>query len=177
MPNRWICLTAEEQLIITAWAKSAGWSSHGNPSEQKKSKKLENALIKKMNAVDKTISVSSRKGKGRNLQYWLCDKISKLINIKWVQADDSCLIHSREMGQHGTDIVLRRKALKKFPFSIECKSTETLSLIKTIQQAEANTAAGTDMLIVHKCKALKSPIVIVFWDTFEKLFKEAHNHD
>lgn len=128
-------------------------------------KRLEKLLSKK------SIKISSRKAKGRDLQKWVCSKISELTNFPYDQSDDQCLIHSREMGQHGNDIILRGEALKKFPFSIECKNSETLNLLETIEQVQANQIEETDWLIVHKRKTLKTPIVIMDWDSLEKLYK------
>ena len=119
-----------------------------------------------------SIKVASRKAKGRNLQKWVCSKIAKILDMKFDQQDDQCLIHSREMGQQGVDIILRGDTIKKFPFSIECKSSEQLNLIGTVKQAKSNQVDGTDWLIVYKKKAFKKPIVIMDWDAFENLVEE-----
>lgn len=129
------------------------------------------SIEKKLENLNKKISVSSAKAKGRNLQYWVCEKISKLLGIPFNQQDDDCLIHSREMGQAGADIILRGEAGKKFPFSIECKSSESLNLVGTIEQVKSNTKPNQDWIIVHKKKAIPNPIVIMDWDCFERLFK------
>ena len=118
-----------------------------------------------------SIKIRSAKNKGMRLQKWVCSKISKLIGIGYNQQDDLCLIHSRESGLSGVDIILRGNALKTFPYSIECKSSEQLNLLKTIQQAKSNRIEGTDWLIVYKRKAFKKPIVIMDWYTFEKLIE------
>ena len=73
----------------------------------------------------KRIKISSAKAKGRNLQKWVCGKISKLLNIPWGKDE---LIASREMGQSGTDVRLIGEALEKFPYSVECKWQETWSI-------------------------------------------------
>lgn len=128
-------------------------------------------LIKKFERAEKTIKVSSRKGKGRGLQYWVCERIGKMFGIEFVQSDDNCLIHSREMGQHGTDIVLRGEVYKKFPFDIECKSCESLSIPDWIRQAkENNKKEDRDWLVVFKKHTLGSePFVIMGWECFEKM--------
>ena len=92
------------------------------------------ALNKKLDDADKRITVQSAKGKGRELQKWVCTRIAKLTNIPFDNKDDNCKIHSSEMGQSGVDIILRDEALQKFPFSIECKSTESINLRDFIQQ-------------------------------------------
>jgi hypothetical protein len=128
-------------------------------------------IIKKFHRALTPIKIASRKGKGRELQKWVCERISELIRIPYNQQDDACLIHSREMGQAGCDIILRGEALKKFPFAIECKSSESLSLTEAIQQAQANQGKIWTWLVIHKRKAFKEPIVIMEWQTFEDLFK------
>src|SRR4030066_247579 len=66
-------------------------------------------MISKLKRIrdKKPIKISSRKAKGRGLQKWLCQKISEMTGILYDQSDDSCLLHSREMGQSGTDVILR----------------------------------------------------------------------
>ena len=143
-------------------------SSHYG-SEEKYAKKI----IKKLERAEKTIKVSSRKGKGRGLQYWVCERIAGMFGINFVQSDDTCLIHSREMGQHGTDIVLRGEVAKKFPFDIECKACESLSIPQWVRQAKTNKKDGRDWLVVFKKQTMGSePFVIMEWDTFEKIIME-----
>lgn len=129
------------------------------------------ALLRKLRNNLKTIKISSRKGKGRNLQKFVCSEISEMLSIPYDQSDDQSLIHSREMGQAGCDIVLRGGALKRFPFMVECKNSESLNITGTISQAISNTKTGYDWLIVHKRKTLTEPIVIISWNTFKKIVK------
>jgi hypothetical protein len=161
MANRWVCLTDQEINSIKDFVGSMG-AKGDHPA-------LSNAL-KKMEKSQKRIAISSAKDKGRMLQKWVCEKISKLTGIPYNQQDDNCLIHGREMGQAGVDVVLRGKARRMFPFDIECKSTEQLSLISTIHQAQQNTAEDRHWMIVHKCKALPIPIAIMSWETFEAIW-------
>ena len=127
-------------------------------------------LIKKFERAEKTIKVSSRKGKGRSLQYFVCERIAKIFGINFVQLDDNCLIHSREMGQHGTDVVLRGIVYDKFPFDIECKCCETLSIPDWVRQAKTNKKENRDWLVVFKKQTIGSePLVLMEWDAFEKI--------
>lgn len=131
----------------------------------------EHLLYKKISKAQKTIKIQSAKGKGRNLQQWVCRWISELLRIPYDQSDDQCLIHSREMGQSGTDVVLRGDASNRFPFAIECKSTETLQLFTTIRQAKINTIWPYKFwMIVHKSKRLRDPIAIMPIKGIEYLF-------
>ena len=66
-----------------------------------------------------TISVASRKAKGRRLQQWVAKEISKITGF---ECGTDCEIESRPMGQNGPDIRLEKKVLEIFPYSIECKS-------------------------------------------------------
>ena len=123
-------------------------------------------IISRLKNAQKKIKVSSAKGKGRNLQYWVCEKIADMFGIKFNQSDDSCPIHSREMGLSGVDVILRGEIAQKFPYAIECKSCETLSLPQWIRQARNNAKYGKQYLLVIKKKSIGEPIVIMDWDTF-----------
>lgn len=117
------------------------------------------------------ITIASAKQKGMNLQHWVAEKIAFIFNVTFKQSDDQSLVAARPGGQHGVDIILRGDLYKKFPFDIECKSSENLNIVNTIEQAKANTKPGRDFLIVHKKKALNQPIVIMEWDAFERLIR------
>lgn len=123
-------------------------------------------IIKKLERLLKPIKISSRKQKGRNLQKWICQQIANFFHIKYDQQDDQCLIHSREMGQPGVDIILRGDIKNQFPFAIESKNSEQLNILQTIQQAKKNTDNKQDWIIVYKKKALQKPIVIMDWNCF-----------
>jgi len=118
-----------------------------------------------------SIKASSAKAKGRELQKLVCRKISKLLNLSYDQSDDNCLIHSREMGQAGSDVVLRGEAFNRFPFDIECKRTEKLNIYKAIKQGKVNTKKGRNYLVVHK-KNRTDPIAILDLDVFMKILKK-----
>lgn len=117
------------------------------------------------------MNTASCKAKGRKLQKWVCARLADIFNTEYDQQDDNCAIHSREMGQSGTDVILRGDLFDKFPFDIECKNTEKLSLWNTIEQAKNNTKPDRDWLIVHK-KNYENPVVIIDWFAFEKLFRK-----
>lgn len=128
-------------------------------------------FIKKINKELKPISVSSRKQKGRTLQKKVCSMISECIEIPYDQSDDNCLIHSREMGQHGTDVILRGEAREKFPFSIECKNQEKLNLYSAIEQAKSNLGKDLDWIVIHKRN--KSGIYCTLeFESFLKFFEK-----
>jgi len=121
----------------------------------------------------KKIKSSSAKNKGRNLQYYICEKISEIFNIKFDQNNDQCDIRSREGGQHGTDIILRGEVYKKFPFDIECKNNESPSVKSWISQAKKNNKnKNRHWLLFWKCKKFKRPVVIMDSDIFFNFFKD-----
>lgn len=165
MSKKWVTVDEKDLELIRNYAEmgiEAGWKEATDLGK----------LYLRLSKTQKKITVASAKAKGRNLQQWVCKRISEITGLPYNQQDDGCEIHSREMGQQGTDIVLRGTALKRFPFSVECKASESLNLKDTVDQAKSNTYAGTDWIIVHNKKAISDTLVIMSWDTFEKLVKE-----
>ena len=134
------------------------------------SKQIE-GIIRKCKNNAKTIKISSRKGKGRGLQQWVCARISYLTGFPYDNQSDDSLILSRPMGQIGLDIILKEKVRSVFPFSIECKNSESLDLIGTIAQVQNNKLPDTQWMIVHKRKTLEEPIIIMTWEALEGLYK------
>lgn len=127
----------------------------------------------KLERAEKKIKTSSAKKKGRRLQYWVCERIAGMFGTEFVQSDDTCLIHSREMGQHGTDVCLRGELYDKFPFDIECKAQESLSISDWVRQARDNTRGGRRWLVVFKKQTIGGePLVLMDWSTFEFLIKK-----
>jgi len=134
-------------------------------------------LIKKFENAEKTIKVSSRKGKGRGLQYWVCERIADLFGVEFNQQNDNSLIQSRSMGLNGTDVILRGEIYEKFPFDIECKSCESLSIPEWIRQARANKKNNRFWLLVFKKQTLgHMPLVVMEWNTFEKFYRIVLKH-
>lgn len=144
-----------------------------NKSHSEKYSKISKSILGKLEHAEKKIKTSSAKGKGRNLQYWVCERIAEMFGIKFVQSDDTCLVHSREMGQHGTDICLRGELYNKFPFDVECKAQESLSIPDWVRQARTNTKEGRKWLVVFKKQTIGGePLVLMDWSTFEKILKK-----
>lgn len=96
--------------------------------------------------IKKRITVQSAKSKGRNLQKLVAKKISELLNEPFGADED---IASRSMGVSGVDIVLSRRILKIFPYSIECKNQEKFNVVLSLQQAMANQKENTEWLLVY----------------------------
>ena len=80
-----------------------------------------------------SISISSRKAKSRGLQNFVTQN---LLN-KYPQFDSND-IKPAIMGESGVDIKLSNPARKEFPFAIEAKNQESLSIWSALEQCETN---------------------------------------
>jgi len=114
------------------------------------------------------MKTSSCKAKGRRLQKIVAESVSTLLNIPCGKDE---LIQSREMGQSGVDVKLIGEALKRFPFSIECKNQEKWNIPAWIEQAKENTKEGTDWLL-FVTKNYYDPVVILDMNIFFKIVKQ-----
>ena len=163
------CLQNEVDSLFMGFHGQDMEITNRNDKRQKECKRL----IKRLKNAQKTIKVSSRKGKGRGLQYWVCERIASMFGINFVQSDDTCLIQSRPMGQHSVDIILRGELKNKFPFSIECKAQETLNIKDWIRQARENELPDTSWMLIFKKQTLGSkPIVCLDFETFLQYYKK-----
>jgi len=132
------------------------------PATDKKKEGFLNGLFKKK------ISVSSAKGKGRNLQQWLARKISEFTGLPWGKDEE---ISSREMGQSGPDIRMSSTARMMFPFTAECKSGDQWMLPNAIKQCQTNLYPFTNWLVcidrpsVHPDQRIL-PIIILDAEVF-----------
>lgn len=127
------------------------------------------ALQKRVLRTLTPLKVASRKSKGLGFQFVVAEMISRITGRPCVQGSDDTEIFSRLSGQSGTDIGLRGEAKKLFPFSVECKNTETFSITAVMEQAKANATPEMPALIFHKNKALAEPVVVMEASTFERL--------
>ncbi len=60
------------------------------------------------------------------------------------------------------------KAKKMFPYSVEIKRQETISLPSWIKQAKDNQLKGTNWLLIYK-RSREKPVVIIDAEVFFKL--------
>lgn len=164
---KWINLEKADLEIVIGVLAEAQISNHRHVAALRR---INAKLVKTLNAAP--IKTASAKQKGRELQQWVCRHIAEITNIPYDQQDDHCPIHSREMGQAGLDIILREPALSRFPFAVECKSTESLALGDAIVQAQKNVTPNTDWIVVHRNKRMVEPIVIMGWSGFEALARD-----
>ena len=137
------------------------------------------SLVKRANALKKKIEKSmvpikprSAKNRGLGRQKEICSMISDLTGIPYNQKDDTCPIHSREAGLNGTDISFRTKeAHDKFPYSIEVKDCNTISLPAWIAQAKENeTDEYPWLLFIHSQILDEKDVVVMSLDVFKDLF-------
>jgi len=131
--------------------------------------KRRDALSKIIRSKPKKIKIQSAKDKGRRLQKWVCQRISELTGFP---CGKDCPIESRPMGQSGVDVRLEKQVLRKFPFSVECKSQESWNVHEWIKQAKGNQIEGTDWLLVCK-RSREEPVVIINAKSWFKIMQKA----
>jgi hypothetical protein len=79
------------------------------------------------------VKPQSAKAKGRRFQQWVRDRL--LGSAPQLEEDD---IRSTSMGASGEDLLLSPAARKIFPIAVEAKCQESLSIWKSMAQAEGN---------------------------------------
>lgn len=88
------------------------------------------------------MKTSSAKNKGRRFQQHVRDKIYE--TFPELEEGD---VRSTSMGAGGMDLQLSPAAKRVFPFSVECKNKESLSVWAEFKQAESNCEVGTKPLL------------------------------
>ena len=114
------------------------------------------------------MKVSSKKNKGRRLQQWVCEQISRLTGLPWGKDE---YISSREMGQAGCDVRLVGKAKRVFPWAVECKNCERWDVHTWIKQAQNNQGELNWLLVIKKNRS--RPVIICDAEVF---FNECAKH-
>lgn len=112
---------------------------------------------------------ATRKDKGRKFQQKLARDIQTVFNL---DPDD---VVSRSMGAPGADIMLSPHAQKAFPFAVECKRAEKVTLTKWWEQTQQNAdKCGLKPLLVFR-QNRSDALVCMRWEDFIKLMnnKEA----
>ena len=106
----------------------------------------------------------SAKNKGKRLQNTIRDLILEKFDSK-LEPDD---VRSITMGDSGEDILLSPAARKLFPFSVECKNQEKISIWSSLEQAEENSGKHTP-LVIFKRNRSKTYAVLEFDKLLELL--------
>ncbi len=105
----------------------------------------------------------SAKNKGKRLQ----NKVRDIILEKFdkLEPDD---VRSITMGDSGEDILLSPAARRLFPFSVECKAQESLSIWYALEQAESNAGKHIPLLVFKRNRS-KTYAVLEFDKLLELL--------
>ncbi len=107
----------------------------------------------------------SAKAKGRRLQ----DQVAREIT------DTLCLpegvVRPAIMGESGCDIKIERSHRREFPFNIECKNQERLSIWAAIDQARINSSEPFTIPVVVFKRNRSDIWAALPWDAFLELVK------
>ena len=108
----------------------------------------------------------SRKSKGRVFQQQLRDDLITHLDIN---PDD---ILSTAMGQSGCDLYLSPAARSVFPFGVECKRCENISLPAWWKQCESNASkvALTPLLVFKRNR--EEPLAVLRWSDLLALLQQ-----
>jgi hypothetical protein len=112
------------------------------------------------------MKTSSGKAKGRGFQQDIRDVI--LEAFPTLEPDD---VKSTGMGQQGEDIQLSPQARRLFPYSIEAKRHEKLSIPAWWRQTITNIKENTNPVLIFRQSRQKALVVITL-DHFMELVKE-----
>ena len=113
-----------------------------------------------------SISVASRKAKGRRLQDWVRDQL--YIRFPSLEEGD---IRGAIMGETGADIKLSPSAEKQIPIKVECKAREGYKgIYSAYQQAESHEGKGEPVIIIKMNR--EKPLAIVDASYFLDLIKK-----
>ncbi len=109
---------------------------------------------------------ASRKAKGRRFQQQLREDLIRELDIT---PDD---ILSTAMGQAGCDLYLSPAARSVFPFGVEAKRAEALSIPAWWKQCENNASkVGLIPLLVFK-RNREEPLAVLRWSDLIRLIRE-----
>jgi hypothetical protein len=111
---------------------------------------------------------ASRKAKGRRLQQAVRQDLITQLEI------DPGDILSTAMGQSGCDLYLSPAAREQFPFGVEAKHQERISLPSWWRQCAANAEAeGLTPLLVLK-QSRREPLAVLRWTDLLSLLRHDH---
>lgn len=90
-------------------------------------------------------TVQSRKAKGRRLQQHVRDEVLN----KFTELTERDVV-SVPMGCAGADIMLSEVASNLFPYSVECKNQESLSIWASLEQSKSSNRDLTPLLVFKR---------------------------
>ena len=108
----------------------------------------------------------SAKAKGRRLQQQFRELLIEELDI---HPED---IESRSMGAGGEDLIMARAAREKFPYSIECKNVEKLTVGEAYKQAEENSKDYEPVVVMKKNN--HKTLVVIDAEHFVKIHKDSN---
>lgn len=109
---------------------------------------------------------ASRKAKGRKFQQQIRDDLVDHLGI------DPGDVQSTAMGQAGCDLYLSPAARERFPYGVECKHHETLSIPAWWKQCTMNAEAeGLIPLLVFR-RNREEPLAVLRWSDLLRLLAE-----
>jgi hypothetical protein len=114
----------------------------------------------------------SAKNKGARWQKKVAQYVSDLTGVP-VEKDGD--IEPRQMGQSGSDIIIRGRARELFPYGVECKNVEKLSIWNALDQANENCREGERPLMFFT-RNRTNEYVAMEVETFMKIYKGYLNH-
>ena len=115
------------------------------------------------------MNTRSRKNKGKRLQ----NKVRDLLLEQFKDVLEQDDVRSTTMGESGEDIHLPPAARKLIPYAIECKNQESLSIWKSLEQAE-NNSNGYEPLLIFKRNRSKTYVTMDIKE-FLRLLSESKN--
>lgn len=120
------------------------------------------------------IKASSAKGKGRDAQQWLRDRIRTILSFYW-ELHDPDHVNSIGMGQSGMDILLSPTAKKVFPFAFEVKNQDKIGFWPVVAQAKANASNLFPAIMFKKNRtepwiAVQAEVFLGIWNLLSEEF-------
>ena len=110
------------------------------------------------------MKVQSCKNKGRRLQQ---EVVSDIMNLfPELSGND---VRSTSMGANGEDVIMSPLTEACFPYSVECKNCERLSIWNAIEQAKLNCNGKTPIVVFKKNRSLTH--VCLPWQSFLDLHR------
>lgn len=111
---------------------------------------------------------ATRKAKGREFQKYVAECLQESLGLP---PED---VVSRPMGSPGLDIMMSADAREKFPFGIECKRTEKLSIPAWWWQCEENARKeGLTPLLVFR-RSREDALAVLRWKDLLALVRRSN---
>jgi len=122
--------------------------------------------MKTKEVIEMVMKSRSKKNKGIRLQNYVKKKLIETFGFSETEVKPAI------MGERGIDIHLSAEALKRFPFSIECKNQERWNVPKFWKQTVENTLNETMPLLVLKKNRSEVLAVMRFEDLLRVMLNE-----